>query len=292
MKRKRNPEKYLCCTLLVPLILLLLGCSLGEVAIVEGEIYAETIVVRSGTSGNVEKMEKGVGDRVDKGELILRVGLKETEERLERERERLEGLKERIKKAKDDYEKSEGQVKYSKGRYLRNRMLFSKGAIAEKEVVRTREEYNFAETLKERAKNEYEQILGEIERVEEDISRTEMEYGSIFVLSPETGFITKCFVWEDGYLLKGDNVVEIAEEGSIVFKGEIKGKGDFALGDNAFVIPVIPMSLVSGLISGYISAIGSGGEDDNPITEVTIRLRPETRWDILSVGTTALTFIP
>jgi hypothetical protein len=289
---KRNPRKYIYRALIPLLFSTLLGCPFGEAVIFRGEISADTVVVVSGTSGNVEKMEKDVGDRVDKGELILRVGLKETEEKLERERERLEGIEERIEKAREDYEKSEYQVRYARGRYLKNRMLFSKGAIAEKEVLRTKEEYDFAETLKERAKRDYEEILGEIERIEKEISKGEEEYGSIFILSPKTGFITKSFIWEGGYLLRGDNVVEIAEGGSILFKGEIEGRGGFALGDDAFVIPIIPMSLVSGLISGYVSAVEEVGDDDNFTTLVTIRLRPESRWDILGVGTTAVAFIP
>lgn len=284
--------RYLRRALLIPFFLAFFGCPLGEAVVFTGTIHADTVVVVSGTSGSVEKMEKGVGEVVEKGDLILTVGLEETEEWLEGKRERLEELKEKIKKATEDLEKSEYQVRYARGRYLKNRMLFSKGAIAQKEVVRTQEEYEFAETLKERAKKDYDEILGEIERVEEEISQGEEEYGSIFVLSPRAGFITKSYTWEGGYLLKGDDVVEIAEGGSIVFKGEVKGGVGIALGDEAFVVPLIPMSLVSGLISGYVCAVEDVDHDENRAALVTIRLHPQSRWDILGVGTSAVAFIP
>ena len=294
-------------SLALPIIFLLVfpGCFLKESVIFWGKIRSDRVIVTAGASGKVERIERGVGDKVKEGELILKIGVEDTEEKLNRSRGRLEELKENMKKAKEELEKSQRQVGYSKGRYLRNRMLFSKGAIAEREVFRTKEEYDFAVALNERAKRDYDRILGEIEALKEEILKIEGEYGSVFVLSPETGFITKCFAWEEGYLLKGDRAAEIVREGSIYFEGilkaEVKAKGvkdSVAPGDEAFVIPVIPRMLATGAIKGEVSNIknidkNNGSED----VEVEIKLRPESRWEILALGSregdlTAVAIIP
>ncbi|GEM_PF-2435131 len=284
-------------TLFVVLIFLLLpGCSFKEADVVLGVIRSDKVIVTAGASGEVERIERGVGDKVVEGELILKIGVEDTEEKLKRNRGRLEELQGGLKKAKEELEKSERQVGYSKGRYLVNRMLFSKGAIAEREVFRTKEEYDFAVALNGRAKRDYDRISKEIESLEKEISMIEREYGSVFVLSPETGFVTKCFTWEKGYLLKGDRVAEIVKEESIYFEGifKVKNKGGVATGDGAFVIPVVPRLLATGAIKGEVSAVKNRGADG---VEVEIRLRPESRWEILALGSkegdlTAVAVIP
>ncbi|MBN1573480.1 MAG: hypothetical protein JW984_09830 [Deltaproteobacteria bacterium] len=272
---------------LVPLILLYPGCSFKEAEFVLGVIRSDKIIVTAGASGEVERIERGVGDRVKEGELILKIGLEDTEEKLKKYLERLQSLQEKVKEAKEEYEKSKIQIGYSKGRYLKNRMLFSKGAIAEREVFRTKEEYDFAVALNERAKRDYDQILGEIKSVEEEILKIEGEYGSVFVLSPETGFITKCFAWEGGYLLKGDRAAEIVKDGSVYFEGICKsksGSGGIHPGDEAFVIPIVTRILATGTIRGEVTGVTNIGAGGNSAVKVEIRLKPESRWEILALG--------
>jgi multidrug resistance efflux pump len=275
-------------SVLLLLLLLFVGCPLGEMVVIKGEIHADTILVTAGASGEVERIEKGMGDRVVKGELILKIGLEDIEGKLKKGRERLDVLHKQMKKAKNKLEKSEKQIRYSRGRFLNSKRLFDAGAIAKKEVHRTREEYDFAVTLNERVKRDIAKILGEMEKVEGEILRAEEEYGSVFVLSPETGFIVKCFVWEGGYLLKGDDVVEIAKEGEVYFVGntDIEGstKRDIALGDDVFVLPMTLNCLASGTIPGYVSEIVRSGVGEDLTVEIKVRLRPKSRWEILALG--------
>lgn len=279
-------------SILLLLLLLFVGCPLGDIVVIKGKIHADTIIVTAGASGEVKRIEKGMGDKVVKGELILKVGLEDIEGKLIKSRERLDVLHKQMKKAKKKLEKSEKQIRYSRGRFLNSRSLFDAGAIAKKEVHRTREEYDFAMTLNERVKRDIAKILKEMEKVEGEILRAEEEYGSVFVLSPETGFIVNCFVWEGGYLLKGDNVVEIAKEGGIFFVGNIDtkisanidAKRDIALGDDVFMLPMTLNCLTSGTIPGYVSEIVSSGIGEDKTVEIRVRLRPESKWEIMALG--------
>ncbi len=292
MKFVGNLKKFTISIFLTSVLILFVGCPLGEIVVIKGKIHADTILVTAGASGEVKRIEKGMGDKVVKGELILKIGLEDIEGKLKKGRERLDVLHKQMKKTKNKLEKSEKQIRYSRGRFLNSKRLFDAGAIAKKEVHRTREEYNFAVTLNERVKRDIAKILKEMEKVEGEILRAEGEYGSVFVLSPETGFIVNCFVWEGGYLLKGDSVVEIAKEGEIFFVGNIDAnidvegdtKRDIALGDDVFMLPMTLNFLASGTIPGCVSEIVSSGVGEDKTVEIKVRLCPESRWEIMALG--------
>ena len=296
MKCRGHLKKLTISILLSSLLFLFVGCPLGEMVALKGTIHADTLLVTSGASGEVERIEKGMGDRVVKGELILKIGLEDIEGKLTKGRERLVALDEQMKSAKKKLEKSEKQIRYSRGRFFNSRRLFDAGAIAKKEVYRAREEYDFAVTLNERVKRDIAKILQEMEKVEGEILRVEEEYGSVFVLAPESGFIVKCFVWEGGYLLKGDNVVEIAKEGEVFFVGniytksnsniDVEGdtKGDITLGDDVLVLPMALNCLTSGTIPGCVSEIVSSGVVEDKTVKIKVRLLPESRWEIMALG--------
>jgi multidrug resistance efflux pump len=255
------------------------------VVIVRGGITADFTIISSKTSGEVEKVEKDIGDRVEEGDLILKLDPADSEAELSRVRERLDGLVKDEKKAKEEYEKALAQYNYLAGRYQRFKRLYKAGAVARMEVVRTKDEYEFARLQKEKAEAKLDRISGEIDEAKSDLEVIEGESESIFIVSPRDGFITRCLAWEGGYLFRGEEAAEIAADGDIYFTGKISPDSLPSLGDDAKVVPV---RLKVGYIPGYVSEIVVDESGNNKTAVIKLRLRPkrDKNFDLLSIDNT------
>ena len=250
--------------------------------IVRGEITADFTSISSGTSGEVERIERDIGDRVEEGDLLLKLDPADSEAELSRAKEKLDGLLKDEDKAKNEYEKALAQYGYLAGRYERYKRLYKDGAIARMEVVRTQDEYEFAKLEKEKAEAKLDRISSEIDEAESDLEAIEGEYSSILIVSPRDGFVTRYLAWEGGYLLRGEEVAEIAADGDIYFTGEVSYDRLPSLGDNAKVIPV---GLKIGYIPGYVSeiAVDRGGNNTAAVIKLRLRPRREGNFDLLSI---------
>ena len=291
-------ERFLRKTFLFPLslwiFLFFLSCggTSPEIIFVRGEITADFTTIRSGTSGEVEKIEKDIGERISRGDLILKLDPADSEAELFSYREKLDKLLRDEGKAKKEYEKALSQYNYLGGRYEKYKRLYKEGAIARMEVVRTKDEYEFAKLEKDKAEAKLDKISKEIREAEFELEIIEGEYDSVVIVSPKGGFITRYLAWEGGYLLRGEEVAEIAADGDIYFRGEVSSDSLPSLGDDGKVFPV---GLKIGYIQGYVSEIVAGDEENRANAVIELRLRPkqDDNFDVLSIDDTrkAIAFI-
>ncbi len=282
------------CLIYLWIFLLFLSCKGTSTGIifVRGEITADFTPISSGTSGEVEKIEKDIGERIDSGELILKLNPADSEAELLRAREKLDRLLRDEEKAKKEYENALSQYGYLAGRYERYKRLYKAGAVARMEVVRTADEWEFAKREKEKAEAKLDRISKDVDKAEAELEIVEMEYDSVFVVSPGGGFITRYLEWEGGYLLRGEEAAEIAADGDIYFIGSLSSGRLPSLGDDGIAIPI---RLKMGYISGYISEIivGEGGNRNNAIVKLRLRPSRNSDFDVLATGDTrkAIAFI-
>jgi multidrug resistance efflux pump len=255
--------------------------SLGVPVPINGTIRAETITLSAGTSGEVRRVAKTTGDRVSRGELLVRLDAADSAGKLTRARKRLADATEQERNAGEELERTKGEVTYSRGRYLTFSYLLKKGAVASKEVERLKDEWEFAEEQNRKAAAYYERAQAELDEARDDLTRTETEYGSVFILAPADGFLTRLMTWEGGYLLKGEEALTIARAGGVYFTGVVRGDRPIALGADA---TVLPLAVPTGTITGYVTEIRNEGGAENPSRIVTIRLFPKTKKDVANIG--------
>ncbi len=250
-----------------------------------GTVSTRAITITAGTSGEVKRITKGPGDRVNKGELLLRLDPSDSAQELTRAKERLADATEQERNAKTELDRTEGEVSYSRGRYLTFAYLLKKGAVATKEVERLKDEWAFAELQYKKAAIYYERAKTELDEARADLAGTEEEYGSVFVLSPADGFLTRLTTWEGGYLLRGDNALVIAPAGEIYFTGRLDAEAPVSLGDEA---DVLPLALPTGRVKGYVAALADRNDKGSRWRVVTVRLFPDSRKDVINIGRPAL----
>ena len=280
MKLIRRTKGWIVLLILCLSLPFMLSGFFSDIVLVRGEITAESVVIRAGTSGEVEKLYKEVGERVMRGELIMKLDPSDTGEELISARELLEELKGDKRGVEEEIKKAQVQVDYARGRYLTNKRLFSEGAIARMEVVRTKGEWDFAEEQKDKVEEKLLLITTRIKDAEDEIETMEERYDSVFVMSPIDGFIGRYLTWEGGYVLRGEEAIEVVYEGSIFFTGTYHSSSTPKPGDRAIVIP---LRLGSGIIFGQVKDVLSddGNGDDG---SVVIRLFPETKRHIRAIG--------
>lgn len=251
---------------------------------VGGTIYAETITLSAGTSGEVKRITKQPGDRVKKGELLVRLDTADSAGELTEARRRLADVTQQERNAREELDRTKGEVSYSRGRYLTFSYLLKKGAVAPREVDRLKDELDFAEEQNRKAVAYYERAETELAHARDDLARTEAEFGSVLLLSPVDGFLARLMTWEGGYLLKGEEALTIAREGDIYFTAVITGDRPICLGEEA---TILPLAVPTGTITGYVAEIADGnGTDDRPRT-VTVRLFPKSKKDVANIGKSA-----
>ncbi len=252
-----------------------------ETVPIYGKFYARTITVTAGTSGEVKRVTEQPGNRVKKGELLVRLDAADSAGELNRARKHLVEAMEKEKNAKEELDRTTGEVSYSRGRYLTFAYLFKRGAVATKEVQRLKDEWEFAELQNKRAVFFYEQAEVELTEARADLARTEAEYGSIFILSPADGFLMRLTTWEGGYLLKGDEALVIAPAGEVYFTGRLDADDPVCLGDEA---EILPLALPTGTVQGYVASISYGKDRTASSRVVTVRLFPNSRKDVVNIG--------
>lgn len=250
-------------------------------ALMYGMVHSGTITITAGTSGEVKRITKGPGDRVKKGELLMRLDAADSAGELTGAKKRLVDATEQEKNAKAELDRTTGEVSYSRGRYLTFAYLLRRGAVATKEVERLKDEWEFAELQNKKAVIYYERAETELEEARADLARTEAEYGSIFILSPADGFLTRVMTWEGGYLLKGDEALVIAPAGEILFTGRLDARQPVCLGEEA---TVLPLAVPTGTVKGYVTAIADANDDGPGWRVVTVRLFPRSRKDVVNIG--------
>ncbi len=255
--------------------------SLGEPVPITGTIRAETITLSAGTSGEVRRIAKAPGDRVNRGELLVRLDAADSAGNLTRARKRLADATEQERNAGEELERTKNEVTYSRGRYLTFSYLLKKGAVASKEVERLKDEWEFAEEQNRKATAYYDRAKAELAEARDDLVRKEAEYGSVFILSPADGYLTRLMTWEGGYLLKGEEALTIARTGGIYFTGRVTKDRPVTLGAD---VTVLPLAVPTGTIRGYVAEIRNEGGDEGPSRIVTIRLFPETKKDVANIG--------
>jgi multidrug resistance efflux pump len=246
-----------------------------------GMVHTGTITITAGTSGEVKRITKGPGDRVKKGELLMRLDAADSAGELTGAKKRLVDATEQKKNAKAELDRTTGEVSYSRGRYLTFAYLLKRGAVATKEVERLKDEWEFAELQNKKAVIYYERAETELEEARVDLARTEAEYGSIFILSPADGFLTRVMTWEGGYLLKGDKAFAIAPAGEIYFTGRLDARQPISLGEEATILPLV---VPTGTVKGYVAAIADANDDGSGWRVVTVRLFPRSRKDVVNIG--------
>jgi multidrug resistance efflux pump len=254
-------------------------------AVMYGTVHAATITVTSGTSGEVNRITKQPGDPVKRGELLVRLDAADSAGELSRAKKRLADAVEQEKNAKAELDRTTDEVSYSRGRYLTFAYLLKRGAVATKEVERLKDEWDFAELQNEKAKVYYSRAETELEEARADLAQTEAEYGSIFILSPADGFLTRLVAWEGGYLLKGDRALVVAPAGEIYFTGRIAADKPVSLGDDA---EIFPLAVPTGTVKGYVAAIADGDNTGSTARTVTVRLFPKSKKDVANIGKHAL----
>jgi multidrug resistance efflux pump len=254
-------------------------------ALTYGTIHAATITVTAGTSGEVNRITKQPGDPVKKGELLIRLDAADSAGELSRAKKRLTDAVDQEKNAKAELDRTTEEVTYSRGRYLTFAYLLKRGAVAGKEVERLKDEWEFAELQNEKAKVYYGRAEIELEEARAELAKTEAEYGSIFILSPADGFLTRLVTWEGGYLLKGDRALVVAPAGEIYFTGRIGADNPVSLGDNA---TIFPLAIPTGTVNGYVAAIANRAETGSTALVVTVRLFPASKKDVANIGRHAL----
>ncbi len=265
---------------------LLFGCSytppVGErLVLVKGAITAEHITLISGATGEVKKITKGPGDPVKKDEILLRLDPKDSAGELSKARENLKKLKEEEKKAKEELDRTTAELSYSRGRYLTFSSLYTRGAVARREVDRLKDEWEFAEDQHKKADVWYSDAAGRLKEAELGLKRAEEHYGSVLILSPWDGYVTRLLTWEGGYLLLGEETIVIARAGEVYFRGKADGDDSVSLGEEAVVLP---LDISTGPIHGYVARIDPAGAGK---TIVTVRIFPEKKKDIVNIGKNA-----
>ncbi len=258
--------------------------SPDPITLMSGTIRAETITLSAGTSGEVKQITKGPGDRVKKGELLVRLSATDSAGELAGAKKRLADAAEQEKNAKEELDRTTGEVSYSRGRYLTFAYLLKKGAVAPKEVERLKDEWEFAEEQNRRAAAFYDRAEMELARARDDLMRTEAEYGSVLLLAPTDGFLTRLMTWEGGYLLKGEEALTIAREGDVYFTGALKGDRPVCLGAD---VTILPLAIPTGRITGYVAALTNGDKPEDSSRIVTVRLFPRSKKDVANIGKTA-----
>lgn len=246
-----------------------------------GLVTAETVTLSAGTSGEVIRIAKGPGERVTAGELLVRLDSADSAGALTKAKKRLAEATEQEKAAKDELDRTAGEVSYSRGRYLTFSYLLKKGAVAPREVDRLKDEWEFAEQQNKRATAYYERARAELSEARADLARTEAEYGSIFILAPADGFLTRVMTWEGGYLLKGEEALTVARGGAVYFRAAVDPEWPVTLGEEA---TVLPLALPTGTITGYVAAITGGDRGERT---VIVRLFPNAKKDVANIGTRA-----
>jgi multidrug resistance efflux pump len=254
------------------------------ITLMSGTIHAETITLSAGTSGEVKRIAKGPGDRVKKGELLVRMDAADSAGNLTRAKDHLADAALQEKNAREELDRTTGEVSYSRGRYLTFTYLLKKGAVAPREVDRLKDEWEFAVEQNKRAVAYYERAETELVRARDDLIKTEAEYGSVFVLAPTDGFMTRLMAWEGGYLLKGEEALTIAREGDVYFTGTLKGDLPIWLGEE---VTIVPLAIPTGTIAGYVAALTDGDKAKGPSRIVTVRLFPKSKKDVANIGKTA-----
>jgi multidrug resistance efflux pump len=255
-----------------------------SVILMSGTVRAEVVTLSSGTSGEVSRIARGPGDRITAGELLVKLDAADSAGELTRAKKRLADAIEQEKVAKDELDRTTGEVSYSRGRYLTFTYLLKKGAVAPREVDRLKDEWEFAEQQNEKAQDYYARAEAELAEARADIARTESEYGSVLILAPTDGFLTRVMTWEGGYLLKGEEALTIAREGGVYFTGTFEGGGPICLGRD---VTVLPLAVPTGRITGYVAAITDTPGDTGSSLTVTVRLFPKSKKDVANIGKTA-----
>lgn len=252
-----------------------------SLVLLSGVVRAETVTLSAGTSGEVSRITRGPGDPVTAGELLVRLDAEDSAGKLARDKERLAKAVQQEKAARDELDRTTGEVSYSRGRYLTFSYLLKKGAVAPREVDRLRDEWEFAEEQHRKAVAYYERADEELAEARASLARTETEYGSVFITAPIDGFLTRVMTWEGGYLLKGEEALMIARVGEVYFVGEFGGLGEIRLGEEA---RVLPLSVPTGPITGYVAAIENTGTGERAARVVTVRIFPESKKDVANIG--------
>jgi multidrug resistance efflux pump len=256
----------------------------GPVVLMSGTIHAETITLSAGTSGEVRRITKVPGDRIKRGELLVRLDAADSAGELTRARKHLADAAEQERNAREELDRTTGEVSYSRGRYLTFSYLLTKGAVAPKEVERLKDEWEFAEEQNRKALAYFERAEMELTKARDDLTRTEAEYGSVFLLAPADGFLTRLMTWDAGYLLKGEEVLTIARDGDVYFTAVVKGDRPITLGED---VTILPLAVPTGTMNGYVAAITNGDESQNPSRIVTVRLFPKSKKDVANIGKSA-----
>ena len=246
-----------------------------------GSVRAAEIVITSGTSGEVARITKQPGDRVKKGELLIRLDPADSAKNLSRAKKRLADATEQEKNAKAELDRTAGEVSYSKGRYLTFTYLLKRGAVAPREVDRLKDEWEFAEVQNKKASLLYDSASLELEQARDDLARTEREYGSIFITSPADGFLTHVMTWEGGYLLKGDKALTLAVAGEVYFTCRLDARKTIRLGEEAVVLP---LAVPTGTMRGYVAEMSGADDHGSPSRTVNIRLFPRSKKDVINIG--------
>lgn len=252
-----------------------------SLVLLSGVVRAETVTLSAGTSGEVSRIIGGPGDPVTAGELLVRLNAEDSAGELSKAKDRLTEAIKQEKAARDELDRTTGEVSYSRGRYLTFSYLLKKGAVASREVDRLRDEWEFAEEQHRRALAYYERAGADLAEARADLARTETEYGSVLITAPTDGFLTRVMTWEGGYLLKGDEALTIARAGEIYFVGELGGRGEIRPGEN---VTVLPLSVPTGPIAGYVAAIEDTGTGERAARRVTVRIFPESKKDVANIG--------
>jgi multidrug resistance efflux pump len=266
------------------------GCSYaptvaGNLVLIKGAITAEHITLISGATGEVRKITKGPGDHVTKDELLLRLDPKDSAGELGKARENLKKLDAEEKKAKDELDRTTAELSYSRGRYLTFSSLYTRGAVARREVDRLRDEWEFAEDQHKKAESWYSDAAAGLAEAEIGLKRAEDHYGSVLILSPWDGYVTRLLTWEGGYLLLGEEMMVIARAGEVYFRGKIDADAPASLGEEAVVLP---LDISTGAIHGYVARIDSDAAGNRI---VTVRIFPEKKKDIVNIGKNAWAFL-